>query len=43
VLFLGTLIVAATSGDGRATWFKGVQLLTVYFVIAAAVYLLPHG
>jgi Ca2+:H+ antiporter len=43
VLFLGALIVATTSGDGRATWFKGVQLLTVYVVIAATVYLVPHG
>jgi Ca2+:H+ antiporter len=40
-LFLGTLIVTTTSGDGRATWFKGVQLLAVYLVIASAVYWLP--
>ena len=42
-LFLGAIIVAVTSGDGRATWFKGVQLLTVYIVLAATVYLLPPG
>ena len=42
-LLLGTLIVATTSGDGRATWFKGVQLLAVYIVIAASVYLMPVG
>ena len=40
-LLLGTLIVATTAPDGRATWFKGVQLLAVYLVIAAAVYWLP--
>ena len=40
-LFIGTLIVATTSVDGRATWFKGVQLLAVYLVIAGAVYWLP--
>ena len=40
-LFLGTLIVATTSGDGRATWFKGVQLLTVYLILAATVYFIP--
>src|SRR5262245_43505394 len=37
----GTLIVVTTSGDGQATWFKGVQLLAVYFIIAASVYWLP--
>jgi len=40
-LLLGTLIVATTSGDGRATWFKGIQLLAVYLIIAASVYWLP--
>ncbi len=37
----GTLIVVTTSGDGRATWFKGVQLLAVYLIIAASVYWMP--
>ena len=40
-LFIGTLIVVTTAVDGRATWFKGVQLLAVYLVIAGAVYWLP--
>jgi Ca2+:H+ antiporter len=40
-LLLGTLIVVTTAGDGRATWFKGVQLLAVYFIIAASVYWMP--
>jgi Ca2+:H+ antiporter len=40
-LLLGTLIVVTTSGDGRATWFKGVQLLAVYLIIAASVYWMP--
>lgn len=43
LLFLGALVVTTTSGDGRATWFKGVQFLTVYLIIAATVYLLPQG
>jgi Ca2+:H+ antiporter len=42
-LFLGALIIAVTAGDGRATWFKGVQLLTVYLILAATIYLLPQG
>jgi Ca2+:H+ antiporter len=43
VLLLGTLIVVTTSNDGRATWFKGVQLLAVYLIIAASVYWMPVG
>jgi Ca2+/H+ antiporter len=33
--------VVTTSNDGRATWFKGVQLLVVYVIIAVCVYWLP--
>ncbi len=40
-LLLGTLIVVTTAGDGRATWFKGVQLLAVYLIIAGSVYWMP--
>jgi Ca2+:H+ antiporter len=40
-LLLGALIVATTSVDGVATWFKGVQLIAVYLVIAASVYWMP--
>ena len=42
-LLVGTLIVVTTANDGRATWFKGVQLLAVYLIIAASVYWLPVG
>jgi Ca2+:H+ antiporter len=41
VLLLGTLIVVTTSNDGRATWFKGVQLLAVYAIIAGSLYWMP--
>jgi Ca2+:H+ antiporter len=41
MLLLGTLIVVTTAPDGRATWFKGVQLLAVYVIIAASVYWMP--
>jgi Ca2+:H+ antiporter len=40
-LFLGALIVATMPGDGRATWFKGVQLLTIYLILAATIYFIP--
>jgi Ca2+:H+ antiporter len=41
MLLIGTLIVVTTSNDGRATWFKGVQLLAVYLIFAASVYWMP--
>jgi Ca2+:H+ antiporter len=41
VLLLGTLIVVTTSNDGRATWFKGIQLLAVYAIIAGSIYSMP--
>ncbi|HEU4439316.1 MAG TPA: calcium/proton exchanger [Methylomirabilota bacterium] len=40
-LLLGTLIVVTTSGDGQATWFKGIQLLAVYLIIAGSVFWMP--
>jgi Ca2+:H+ antiporter len=40
-LLLGTLIVATTAVDGQATWFKGVQLVAVYLIIAGSVYWMP--
>jgi len=35
------LVAVVVAGDGRANWFKGVQLLTLYAVIASILYLLP--
>ena len=32
---------AHVAGNGRANWFKGVQLVTVYLIIALMFYLLP--
>lgn len=40
-LFLGVLLVSAIASDGRATWFKGVQLVTMYLILAASIYFLP--
>ena len=40
-LFLSVLLVAAIAADGRATWFKGVQLLTIYLILAATIYFIP--
>ena len=41
LLFLGVLIAAMVAGDGRSNWFKGVQLVTVYLIIAVSLYLIP--
>jgi Ca2+:H+ antiporter len=40
-LFLGVLIGVTLAGDGRANWFKGVQLVGFYLILAALFYLLP--
>jgi Ca2+:H+ antiporter len=42
-LFLGVLISAIVSGDGRANWYKGVQLTLVYVMVAILFYFLPQG
>jgi Ca2+:H+ antiporter len=40
-LFMAVLIGAHVAGNGRANWYKGVQLVTVYLIIALMFYLLP--
>ena len=35
------LIGAMVAGDGKANWFKGVQLITVYVIMAVMFYFLP--
>ena len=41
VLGIAVLIGSLVSGDGQSNWFKGVQLLTVYAIIALMFYLIP--
>lgn len=41
-MFLAVLIGAMISGDGRSNWYEGVQLITVYIMIALMFYLLPE-
>jgi Ca2+:H+ antiporter len=33
-----SLFGAVVSGDGRSNWYKGVQLVTVYLIIALMFY-----
>jgi Ca2+:H+ antiporter len=40
-LFMAVLIGALVASDGRANWFKGVQLIAVYLIIALMFYFMP--
>jgi len=40
-LSIAVLIGAMVCSDGQANWFKGVQLITVYAIIALMFYLIP--
>jgi len=42
-LFLAVLIGTIVSGDGRSNWYKGVQLITVYVIIAFLFYFMPEA
>ena len=41
-LFMAVLIGALVCGDGQSNWYKGVQLVTVYAIIALMFYLVPQ-
>ena len=41
-LFMAVLIGALICGDGQSNWYKGVQLTTVYAIIALMFYLVPE-
>jgi Ca2+:H+ antiporter len=40
-LFMGVLIGTLVCGDGQSNWYKGVQLMTVYAIIAMMFYFMP--
>ena len=40
-LFMGVLIGSMVCGDGEANWYKGVQLITVYAIMAMMFYFMP--
>jgi Ca2+:H+ antiporter len=42
VLFLAVLIGATVANDGKGNWFKGIQLLAVYAIIALLLYFVPR-
>ena len=41
-LFMGVLIATMVCGDGQGNWYKGVQLITVYAIIALMFYFIPE-
>lgn len=40
-LFFGVLISALVAGDGNSNWYKGIQLITVYLIMAILFFFLP--
>jgi Ca2+:H+ antiporter len=42
-LFLATLLGTIVCGDGQSNWYKGVQLITVYAIIAMMFYFIPEA
>lgn len=42
-LFLGVLLGTIVCGDGQSNWYKGVQLITVYAIIAMMFYFIPEA
>ena len=42
-LFLAVLIGALVAGDGRSNWYKGVQLIMVYLIMAFLFYFMPEA
>ena len=40
-LFMAVLIGVLVAGDGRSNWYKGVQLIAVYLIIALMFYFMP--
>jgi Ca2+:H+ antiporter len=40
-LFLAVILGTIVCGDGQSNWYKGVQLITVYFIIALMYLVIP--
>jgi Ca2+:H+ antiporter len=41
IIFLSVLLGALVAGDGRSNWYKGVQLIIMYFIIAMMFFFAP--
>jgi len=40
-LFIAVMIGTMVCGDGQSNWYKGIQFITVYAIIALMFYLIP--
>ena len=40
---MAVLLTAVIAGDGRSNWFKGIQLITLYLLIALLFYFIPRN
>jgi Ca2+:H+ antiporter len=40
-LFFSVILAAMISGDGRSNWYKGVQLIIIYLILAMLLYFIP--
>jgi Ca2+:H+ antiporter len=40
-LFSSVILAALISGDGRSNWYKGVQLILIYLIVAMVLYFIP--
>lgn len=41
-VLLAVLLTAVIAGDGKSNWYKGVQLLTLYILLALIFYFIPE-
>lgn len=41
-VFMAVLLTTVIAGDGRSNWYKGVQLITLYILIALMFYFIPE-
>ncbi|GAB3233560.1 calcium/proton exchanger [Algoriphagus aestuariicola] len=42
-LFLGVILASMIAGDGRSNWYKGIQLILVYLILAMMFYFIPES
>jgi Ca2+:H+ antiporter len=42
-LLLSVILAAMVAGDGRSNWYKGVQLIMVYFILGMMLYFIPSA
>jgi len=40
-VLMAVLLMAVISGDGHSNWYKGIQLITLYVLIALLFYFIP--